>query len=102
MAKIETVPFDTADFLNSPEDVAAYLDAYFEDGSPQELRAALDNVARSRGMSAVARASGISRVGVYKALAAEGNPSFETIRAVLGGMGLRLSVAPIVKEMEAA
>lgn len=98
---VETIPFDTADFLNSAEDVASYLDAYLEDGSPEELRAAIDNIARSRGMSELAKATGVTRAGLYKALSPEGNPSFETIRAIVGGLGLRLAVVP-VRELESA
>ena len=98
MGKVETVPFDAADYLNSVEDVAAYLDAWLEDGSPEELRSALEDVARSRGMSELARATGISRAGLYKALGPDGNPSFDTIRAVLGSLGLRLSVTAAARE----
>lgn len=50
MSKVETVPFDAADYLNSAEDVAAYLDVWLEDGSPEELRSAFEDVARSRAM----------------------------------------------------
>ena len=102
MAKVETVPFDAADFLNTADDVAAYLDAWLEDGTPQELRSALETVARSRGMSELARATGMSRAGLYKALGPDGNPSFDTIRAVLGSLGLRLSVTSIATQVEAA
>lgn len=94
MAKIETTKFDSADYLNSAEAIAAYLDAYLEDSTPEELRAALDNVARSHGVSDLARRSGVSRPGIYKALGEEGNPSFETIRSILGALGLRLTVEP--------
>jgi probable addiction module antidote protein len=94
MAKIETTAFDSADYLNSAEAIAAYLDAYLEDGTPEELRSALATVARSHGVSDLARRSGISRPGIYKALGEDGNPSFETIRSILSAMGLRLTVEP--------
>lgn len=94
MAKIETSTFDSADYLDSAEAVAAYLDAWLEDGTPEELRNALATVARSKGMSEMARRSGVSRQGLYKALGQEGNPSFETIRSILAAMGLRLTVEP--------
>ena len=58
---LETTRFDAADYLDSAEDIAAYLDSWLEDGTPEELRAALDAVARSRGISAIARTTGISR-----------------------------------------
>ena len=102
VAKVETTPFDAADYLNSAEDVAAYLDVWLEDGTPQELRAALETVARSRGMSDLARATGISRAGLYKALGPDGNPSFDTVRAVLGSLGLRLAVVSAKEQAEAA
>lgn len=94
MAKIETTAFDSADYLNSAEAIAAYLDAYLEDASPEELRGALDTVARSHGISDLAKRSGVTRAGIYKALGQDGNPSFETIRSILAAMGLRLTVEP--------
>lgn len=94
MAKIETTAFDSADYLNSAEAIAAYLDTWLEDGTPEELRGALATVARSKGISDLARRSGVSRPGIYKALGHDGNPSFETIRSILSAMGLRLTVEP--------
>lgn len=94
MAKIETTVFESADHLNTAEDVAAYLGAYLEDGTPDELRKALATVARSHGVSDLARRSGKSRPGIYKALGEDGNPSFETIRSILAALGLRLTVEP--------
>ena len=63
MAKIETTVFDSADYLNTAEFIAAYLDAYLEDATPEELRTALATVARSHGISDLARRSGVSRPG---------------------------------------
>jgi probable addiction module antidote protein len=102
MAKIETTAFDSADYLNSAEAIAAYLDAYLEDATPEELRTALSNVARSHGVSDLANRSGVTRAGIYKALGEDGNPSFETIRSILAAMGLRLSVAPAEGTLMAA
>jgi probable addiction module antidote protein len=93
-AKIETTKFDSADYLDSAEAIVAYLEAYLEDGTPEELRHALATVARSHGISDLARRSGVSRPGIYKALGADGNPSFETIRSILSAMGLRLRIEP--------
>ena len=95
MTKIETTAFDSADYLGSAEAIAAYLDAYLEDATPEELRQALGTVARSHGVSDLARRSGVTRAGIYKALGEEGNPSFETIRSILAAMGLRLTLEPI-------
>ena len=94
MAKIETAAFDSADYLNTAEAIAAYLDAYLEDSSPEELRQALATVARSHGVADLSARSGITRQGIYKALGQDGNPSFETVRSILSAMGLRLTVEP--------
>src|SRR5688572_21320663 len=102
MAKIETTVFDSADYLNTAEAIAAYLDAYLEESTPEELRRALDTVARSHGVSDLAKRSGVTRAGIYKALGESGNPSFETIRSILGAMGLRLTVEPAGREPEPA
>ncbi len=102
MAKIETTAFDAADFLNSAEDIAAYIDSYLEDGTPEELRGALNDIARSQGIADLSRRAGISRAGIYKALGDGGNPSFETIRAILGAMGLRLTVEAVEEKCELA
>ena len=100
MGKIETTAFDSADYLDTAEGIAAYLDAYLEDGTPEELRSALDNVARSHGVADLAVRSGVTRAGIYKALGRDGNPSFETIRSILAAMGLRLTVQPVEREPE--
>lgn len=102
MAKIETTAFDSADYLNTAEAIAAYLNAYLEDSTPEELRKALDTVARSHGVSDLAKRSGVSRPGIYKALGQDGNPSFETIRSILSAMGLRLTVEPAEWQSEYA
>jgi probable addiction module antidote protein len=75
MGKQETTAFDSADYLNSAEAIAAYLDAYLEDCTPEALRTALATVARSHGISNLARRSGLSRPRIYKALGGDGNPS---------------------------
>ena len=102
MAKIETTAFDSADYLNNAESIAAYLDAYLEDAAPEELRGALATVARSHGVADLSKRSGVTRAGIYKALGEGGNPSFETIRAILGAMGLRLTVEPAYRTSAAA
>ena len=101
MAKIETTAFDSADYLGTADAIAAYLDAYLEDSTPEELRNALATVARSHGISDLSRRSGVSRPGIYKALGQDGNPSFETIRSILAAMGLRLTVEPVEAEQAA-
>jgi probable addiction module antidote protein len=102
MSKIETTAFDSADYLNTAENIAAYLDACLEESTLEEFRNALDAVARSHGISDLAKRSGITRAGIYKALGQDGNPSFETIREILAGLGLRLTVEPPEREAELA
>jgi len=93
VAKTETIPWDAADHLDSPAAVVAYLNAAFEDGDPAVIAAALGDVARSRGMSAVARDAGLGRTSLYKALSEDGKPEFSTVMRVVQSLGLRLSVA---------
>lgn len=90
---IKTKPWDAADHLNTRAEIAAYLDAVLEDGDPDLLKAALGDIARSKGMSTIAKATGMGRANLYKALSPEGNPEFSTIVKVIKALGLRLSVA---------
>jgi len=90
---IETKPWDAADVLQTPADIAAYLDAYLEDGTPEELLGALNTIARSRGMSALARETGISREALYRAFSDNGNPTLDTLLRVMKALGVRLAVA---------
>ncbi len=89
----KTRRWDAAETLRSKEDIAAYLDAVLEDGDPELLKAALGDIARSKGMTELARASGLGRTNLYKALSAGGNPEFATVAKVLQALGLRLTVA---------
>lgn len=93
--KIRTVPFDSPALLKTPEDVAAYLEAAMEDGDPRVIAAALGNIARAKGMSALARESGLGRESLYKALSPDGNPEFATILKVVRALGLRLHAEAI-------
>jgi probable addiction module antidote protein len=90
---IKTYKWDPAEHIKSKEDVAAYLDAILEDDDPELLKVALGDIARSKGMSEVARTVGMSRASLYKALSPEGNPEFATVAKVLHALGLRLKIA---------
>ena len=90
---IETKPWDAAEVLNTPADIAAYLDAYLEDGTPEELLRAVNSIARSRGMSELARQTGISREALYRAFSENGNPTLDTLLRVMKALGVRLAVA---------
>lgn len=89
-ARAKTRPWDPAEYLEDLDDVVAYLEAAFEDGDPRVITGALGDVARSRGMTAVAAQSGLGRESLYKALSRDGNPGFATVLSVLGALGLRL------------
>jgi len=89
----KTRRWDAADTLENREDIAAYLDAALEDGDPDLLKAALGDIARAKGMTEIAEATGLGRTNLYKALSPDGNPEFATVAKVLKALGLRLSVA---------
>jgi len=91
--KIKTIPWDSAAYLKSDEDIANYLEAVFEDGDPALVAAALGDVARAKGMSQIAQAAGLGRESLYKALSPEGNPEFATVLKVMRALGLKLKVA---------
>lgn len=91
---LKTTPWDSAEYLKSEADITAYLDACFEEAGddPAFLTHALGVAARARNMSQLARDSGLTREGLYKALSAEGNPSFGTVLKVADAMGYRFAL----------
>jgi len=90
----ETTRWDAAEHLDSPEAMAAYIDAAMEDGDPALISAVLGDVARAIGMTQIARDTGLSRESLYRALSEEGRPEFATIAKVMKALGLRLSAVP--------
>ena len=98
MKNIETRPWDAANYLETREDMAAYLEAALEDGDKDVITAALGDLARSKGMAQIARATGLGRESLYKALTAGGNPEFGTILRVVDALGLKLRVVPSSKD----
>ena len=90
MAKTVTLPWDPAEHLQSEEDMAAYLEAALEEGDPSLVAAALGDIARAKGMSQLARETGLGRESLYKALSPSGNPEFATVLKVIEALGLRL------------
>jgi probable addiction module antidote protein len=91
--KTTTTPYDVAEHLRTPEDMAVYLEACIEeaDGDAAFIAKALGDIARSQGMTQVARDSGLSRESLYKAISGERSPSFDTILKVVSALGLKLS-----------
>ena len=89
---LKTSPYNTADYLNSEDDILYYLEAAMEGNDPAHIARALGNVARSKGMTEIAKRTGLGRQALYTALSENGNPTLETLLAVISALGLRLSV----------
>jgi probable addiction module antidote protein len=93
--KTKTTPYDVAEHLRTPEEMAAYLDAWLEEAPDDTagIAKALGNIARAKGMTQVAKDAGLSRESLYRALSAEGNPSFATVLKVAKALGMKLHAA---------
>lgn len=91
-AKTKTLPYDVAEQLRTPEEMAAYLDAWLAEAPDDAagIARALGDIARAKGMSQVAREAGLSRESLYKALSEDGNPSFATVLKVARALGMWL------------
>jgi probable addiction module antidote protein len=89
-------PFDSADYLDSDEVMAEYLQACLEDSNPDVFLSALADVAKAKGMAEIARASGLGRESLYKALSAGAHPRHETILKVIHALGLKMTVTPAI------
>lgn len=94
MKKTITTRYDVADHLRTPEEMAAYIEATFEEAGSDaaSIAKALGDVARSKGMAKVARDTGLSRESLYKALSGDRSPGFDTVLKVMGALGLNLQV----------
>lgn len=88
----KTTRFDAADYINTAEDVIAHIEAAFEDGDPAVITMTLGDIARSKGMTAVAKGAGVTREALYKALSADGDPKLSTLLGVMKALGLQLTV----------
>jgi probable addiction module antidote protein len=95
--RTKTVTYDVAEQLRTPEEMAAYLDAWLEE-APEDaagITRALGDIARAKGMSQVARDAGLSRESLYKALSETGNPSFATVLKVARALGVKFHAEPV-------
>jgi len=94
--KTKTTTYDVADHLRTPEEMAAYLDAWLEEAPDDAagISRALGDIARAKGMTQVAQDAGLSRESLYRALSGDGNPSFATILKVTLALGMRLHAEP--------
>ena len=96
ITKVKTSAYDVAEHLRTPEEMAAYLDAWLEE-APDDVSGiarALGDIARVKGMSLVAKEAGLSRESLYRALSEGGNPSFATVLKVARALGVRLHAQP--------
>jgi probable addiction module antidote protein len=95
IATTKTTPYDVAEHLRTAEEMAAYLDAWLDE-APEDasgIARALGDIARAKGMSQVAKDAGLSRESLYRALSADGNPSFATVLKVAKALGVKLHAA---------
>lgn len=88
--KIKTSKFDAADYLKSPEAMAYYLSEALATDDSAFICDALDTIARAKGMTQVAKETGLSRESLYKSLSGTAKPEFDTVRKVIASFGLRL------------
>jgi len=97
-------PFDAADYLHTPEDVTAFLEAVLEDydGDSRVIVKALGVAARALGMQKIAKETGLNREGLYQALSGKGNPSFDTVLKVMNAVGVEFRPKPIVRSSRPA
>lgn len=95
MSKIKTRPFAVANYLNDEQDIEEYIRQVLEEGDPAELGAALGAIARARGMTDLARDTGLSREGLYKSLSGERAPSTDTLLKVLKALGFKLTLQSV-------
>ncbi len=100
MTKTQTSEFDVAEHLGTQEEMQAYLEACFEDPEVDAalIAKALGDIARARGMSQVARDSGLSRESLYKALSGERSPEFDTILKVMRALGIQLHAGTLAQQ----
>jgi len=92
---ITTTLWDPVDNLNTEEDIMNYLEAAFETDDPELIAAVLGDIARARGMAAIAEKTGLGRTSLYKALSPDGPPEFATVMKVVKALGLKLRAMPV-------
>ena len=89
---LKVYPFDPARHLETEDDILYYLEAAMEGNDPKHIASALGDVARSKGMTELAKKAGLGRQALYSALSENGNPTLETLVAVLSALDLELTV----------
>jgi len=94
---LKTIPFDAAEFLDTPEAITEYLAAAFEANDPAIIADAIGVAARAHGMTRLAKDADLSRQALYRALSANGRPELPTLVKVLTALGVRLAPVPLEK-----
>ena len=89
---ITTKKWDASEYLDSPEMIHEYLKAAFEEGGAELVMMAIGNVAKTKGMSEIAKETNLSRQNLYKALSANSSPKFETVKKVIEALGCKLAI----------
>ena len=92
MPTIKTTPWDPSEHLDSPEMMAEYLNAALEENDQELLLAALNNIAKAKGMTNLAKETGLARPSLYKSLRSGAKPEYATINKIIEGLGLHLQV----------
>jgi probable addiction module antidote protein len=92
---IKTTTFKITDYLDNPLSIAAYIEAALEDGDPKTISMALGDIARTNGMTDVARDAGITREALYKSLSVKGDPKLSTLLGVFKALGLKMNVKAV-------
>lgn len=87
---LQTTRWDSAEYLKTDEDIAAYLDAVLEEGDPALVTHALGIIARAKGINQMVDETGMARDSLFSALSAEGKPEFATVMKVINALGFRL------------
>lgn len=90
---LQTKLYDSADYPDSEEVIITYLKVAFEEGDADDIRAALNAIARERGMTGLSKETGVAREALYKALGKDSNPTLDTLLAITWALGVKLSVA---------
>ncbi|MCL2879483.1 MAG: putative addiction module antidote protein [Treponema sp.] len=96
MKPVKTTVWDPAEYLETEEQIVAYLDDIFKSGDPDLIVTAIGDIARARGMGKIAGTTNRGRESLYKSLSQGGNPSFETVIKVMASLGFSLRPAPVV------
>lgn len=93
-------PFDAADYLTDEETIAEYLTAALEDPNPDLFLVAVRDVARARGMTQLAKDTGLGRESLYKALTPGAKPRYDTMLKIMHGLGVKLTATSIHAELD--